>query len=115
MPAARGSPLTSVRRNPLAFIGVGLILLFAFCAIFGPLIAPHDPAFIDLAVRLQPPSVHHFFGTDELGRDLFSRILYGARYAMIVGCSVVTLARRNAFELVGLKRPALAPAWRWKM
>lgn len=76
-------------RNPLAIFGAALILLFAFCAIFGPLIAPRDPAFIDLAARLQPPSTHHLFGTDELGRDLFSRILYGARYAMIVGCSVV--------------------------
>jgi peptide/nickel transport system permease protein len=94
MPAAGGSPLSSassiLRRNPLALIGVALILIFAFCAIFGPLIAPRDPAFIDLAARLQPPSAHHLFGTDELGRDLFSRILYGARYAMIVGCSVVS-------------------------
>jgi peptide/nickel transport system permease protein len=76
-------------RNPLAFIGVALIFLFVFCAIFGPLIAPRDPAFIDLGARLQAPSVHHLFGTDELGRDIFSRILYGARIALLVGTSVV--------------------------
>jgi peptide/nickel transport system permease protein len=76
-------------RNPLALIGVLLILLFVFCAAFGPVIAPRDPAYIDLASRLQPPSLHHPFGTDELGRDILSRILYGARIALIVGTSVV--------------------------
>ncbi len=85
MPAA----LTLVRRNPLALIGFVLILLFIFCAAFGPLIAPRDPAFIDLPARLQAPSAHHLFGTDELGRDILSRILYGARISMIVGVSVV--------------------------
>jgi peptide/nickel transport system permease protein len=85
MPAA----LTLVRRNPLALFGFVLIALFIFCAAFGPLIAPRDPAFIDLAARLQAPSAHHLFGTDELGRDILSRILYGARISMIVGLSVV--------------------------
>jgi peptide/nickel transport system permease protein len=86
MPAA----LTLVRRNPLALFGLALIVLFIFCAVFGPLIAPRDPAFIDLAARLQAPSAHHLFGTDELGRDILSRILYGARISMIVGISVVS-------------------------
>jgi peptide/nickel transport system permease protein len=86
MPAA----LTLVRRNPLALFGLVLIVLFVLCAAFGPLIAPRDPAFIDLAVRLQAPSAHHLFGTDELGRDILSRILYGARISMIVGISVVS-------------------------
>jgi peptide/nickel transport system permease protein len=85
MPAA----LTLVRRNPLALFGLALIVLFIFCAAFGPLVAPRDPAFIDLAARLQAPSAHHLFGTDELGRDILSRILYGARISMIVGISVV--------------------------
>src|ERR1039458_7052464 len=89
MPKTISNLTGSLFRNPLAIFGAALILLFAFCAIFGPLIAPRDPAFIDLAARLQPPSVHHLFGTDELGRDLFSRILYGARIALIVGTSVV--------------------------
>jgi peptide/nickel transport system permease protein len=80
----------ALSRNSLALIGTGLILLFVMCAILGPLIAPHDPAFIDLTVRLQAPSAQHWFGTDELGRDILSRILYGARIALIVGCSVVT-------------------------
>jgi len=78
-----------VSRNPLALFGCALILLFVFCAFFGPLIAPRDPAYIDLAARLQAPTLHHLFGTDELGRDILSRILYGARISMIVGTSVV--------------------------
>ncbi len=53
------------------------------------MIAPRDPAFIDFAVRLQPPSLQHLFGTDELGRDILSRILYGARISLLVGSSVV--------------------------
>ena len=78
-----------VSRNPLALFGCALILLFFFCAFFGPLIAPRDPAYIELAARLQAPTLHHLFGTDELGRDILSRILYGARISMIVGTSVV--------------------------
>jgi peptide/nickel transport system permease protein len=78
-----------LRRNPLALIGSALIVLFVLCAFFGPVVAPRDPAYIDLAARLQPPSAAHLFGTDELGRDIFSRILYGARISMMVGTSVV--------------------------
>jgi peptide/nickel transport system permease protein len=81
--------MSSFRRNPLAVAGFVLIVMLALCAVFGPLAAPRDPAFIDLAVRLQSPSAHHLLGTDELGRDILSRLLYGARYAMLVGSSVV--------------------------
>jgi len=77
------------RHNPLALFGVFLIVLFLLAAAFGPIAAPRDPASIDLASRLQSPSIHHLFGTDELGRDILSRILYGARISMIVGTSVV--------------------------
>jgi peptide/nickel transport system permease protein len=58
-------------------------------AIFAPWIAPQDPAYINLAARLQPPSSAHLFGTDELGRDILSRVIYGARISMLVGASVV--------------------------
>jgi len=89
MPSEASKLARVLSRNPLALIGVVLIFLFVLCAIFGPAISPRDPAFIDLATRLQPPSMQHLFGTDELGRDIFSRILYGARIAFIVGTSVV--------------------------
>ena len=78
-----------LRRNSLATAGVVMVCVFILCAIFAPWLAPQDPAHINLPVRLQPPSAAHWFGTDELGRDIFSRIIYGARISMLVGVSVV--------------------------
>jgi peptide/nickel transport system permease protein len=80
----------AARFNPLATVGVVFIVIFACFAIFAPWIAPQDPAFIDLPSRLSPPSAHHWFGTDELGRDILSRIVFGARISMLVGVGVVT-------------------------
>lgn len=77
------------RHNPLAAIGVVLVVLFVFCAIFAPWLAPQDPAHIDLPNRLDPPSVSQWCGTDELGRDICSRLIYGARISMLVGSCVV--------------------------
>jgi peptide/nickel transport system permease protein len=77
------------RRNVLAGIGMALVALFVIFAIFAPFIAPQDPGNIDLPSRLQPPSPAHWFGTDELGRDILSRVIYGARISMLVGSSVV--------------------------
>ncbi len=81
--------LQHAKYQPLAAVGIVLVVLFAFLAIFAPWIAPQNPAFIDLPSRLQPPSSHHWFGTDELGRDILSRIIFGARISMLVGTSVV--------------------------
>lgn len=81
--------MRTILRNPLAALGVVLVILLVIFAIFAPLIAPHDPAQLDLATRLQPPSHLHWFGTDELGRDILSRVIYGARISMLVGTSVV--------------------------
>ena len=81
--------LHAARHNLLATIGVVLVVIFAFCAIFGPWIAPQDPAHIDLAARLMGSSRVHWCGTDELGRDIFSRLIFGARISMLVGSSVV--------------------------
>jgi peptide/nickel transport system permease protein len=78
-----------LRRNPLATIGLVLVTIFIIFAIFAPWLAPQDPARIDLPLRLQPPSSAHWFGTDELGRDIFSRVIHGARISMLVGSSVV--------------------------
>ena len=77
------------RHNPLAAIGVVLVSIFVFSAIFAPWIAPHDPAHIDLPNRLQTPSAQHWCGTDELGRDILSRLIWGARISLFVGSSVV--------------------------
>jgi peptide/nickel transport system permease protein len=80
---------TTIRRNPLAVSGVGLIGVFTLFAVFAPWIAPRDPAWIDLPARLAGPSRAHWFGTDELGRDILSRIIYGSRISILVGSSVV--------------------------
>jgi peptide/nickel transport system permease protein len=75
--------------NLLATTGALLIAGLVVCALFGPWIAPQEPAHIDLASRLMRPSAAHWFGTDELGRDILSRVIYGARISMLVGSCVV--------------------------
>jgi peptide/nickel transport system permease protein len=79
----------NARSNPLAALGIVFAVVFVIFALFAPWIAPQDPASIHLATRLQGPSPAHWFGTDELGRDILSRIIYGARISMLVGSSVV--------------------------
>lgn len=80
------------RHNPLAAIGVVLVVIFLVFAILAPWIAPRDPAAIDLPSRLSPPSRAHWFGTDELGRDILSRIIFGARISMFVGGCMVLIS-----------------------
>lgn len=82
----------NARHNPLAAIGVVLVFVFVVFAIFAPWIAPQDPASIDLPIRLSAPSHSHWFGTDELGRDILSRVVYGARISMFVGGCVVLIS-----------------------
>jgi peptide/nickel transport system permease protein len=84
--------LERARKQPLAAIGLVLLLIFVICAIFAPWLAPDDPAALDLQGRLIGPTAMHWFGTDELGRDIFSRTMYGARISLIVAVSVVGLS-----------------------
>ena len=86
---ARGALARAARLNPLATAGIVMVALFVLFALFAPWLAPRDPAQIDLPARLSAPSASHWFGTDELGRDILSRIIYGARISMLVGTSVV--------------------------
>ena len=90
---ASAAQIVALRRaaghNLLATAGTVMIAAFVVCAIFAPWIASQDPAYIDLASRLMPPSTAHWFGTDELGRDILSRVIYGARISMLVGTCVV--------------------------
>jgi peptide/nickel transport system permease protein len=92
MSAATISLPIIARRNPLAAIGVVLIIVFVLCALFAPLLAPYDPAHISLPNRLLPPSSAHWCGTDELGRDICSRLVYGSRISLLVGSSVVLVS-----------------------
>jgi peptide/nickel transport system permease protein len=81
--------LQRVNSQPLAVLGTVLLAVIVVTAIFAPVIAPANPAVIDLSHRLAPPSATHWLGADELGRDILSRILYGARLSLIVAVSVV--------------------------
>jgi peptide/nickel transport system permease protein len=69
-------------RNPLAAAGLAVIALLAMVAIFAPWIATQDPYAQDLAQRLRPPGAQHWFGTDQVGRDIFSRVVYGSRITL---------------------------------
>src|ERR1700690_3261879 len=93
---ASTAQLVSLRRaagyNLLATAGLVMVAIFLLCALFAPWIAPQDPAQIDLPARLIGPSASHWFGTDELGRDILSRVIYGARISMLVGSCVVGMS-----------------------
>jgi peptide/nickel transport system permease protein len=77
------------RHNPLATAGIILVTIFLILALFAPWLAPQDPAYIGLPNRLESPSPAHWCGTDELGRDILSRLIYGSRISMLVGSCVV--------------------------
>ena len=94
-PSLRGLRLVArapILANPLNVVSFALIAVFAACAILAPLLAPYDPLLQDLGSRLRPPSPEHWLGTDSLGRDIASRILYGARISLIIGVVVVASA-----------------------
>jgi peptide/nickel transport system permease protein len=84
--------LDGLRRQWLASAGAALLFLFLVAAVAAPLIAPQDPAQIHLQSRLAAPSAAHWFGTDALGRDLYSRTIYGARISLGVATSVVAIS-----------------------
>lgn len=77
------------KRKPLGAASASLILLIVFTAIFANLLAPFDPLLTRPEIRLEPPSWQHLFGTDDIGRDVFSRIIYGARISLWVGLLAV--------------------------
>ena len=77
------------RSNPLAVVGLAIVVLLLLAALFAPIIATHDPIRQALDQRLLPPSAAHFFGTDALGRDIFSRVVHGARVTLMVVVLVV--------------------------
>ena len=81
-----------VKKSPLTLGGGAVVLIVLFLVIFAPVFATHDPNAIDLRARLAAPSWDNFFGTDEVGRDLYSRILYGGRQSVAVGFFVVVVA-----------------------
>lgn len=87
----RKSAAKALRRNRIIRIGLIIFVFFVLAAVFAPIICQHDPLKMNPLNRLKGPSREHWFGTDELGRDLFSRVVYGARTSLTVGLSVVAL------------------------
>jgi peptide/nickel transport system permease protein len=81
------------RANPLAMAGLAVLVALVLIALFTPLLTSQSPVAQDLGQRLQPPSARYWFGTDELGRDIYTRVLYGSRITLvIVGLVVVMVA-----------------------
>lgn len=80
-------------RKPLGFVGLAILITVGLSAILAPVIAPYHYATTDFGARLQGPSSTHFLGTDEIGRDLFSRGLYGARVSLGISFAAVVLAK----------------------
>jgi peptide/nickel transport system permease protein len=103
LPAAPAEPLADeapflpprwrwARKHPTLIVGALLLIAVAVLSIAAPWIATHDPQDIDPLARMQPPSAEHWFGTDALGRDVFSRAVWGGQVSMIVGAAVAALA-----------------------
>jgi peptide/nickel transport system permease protein len=88
----RGRIMTFVRRYPTVVVGGVLLGLIVLMAIFAPYLGTKDPTALSPARRLRDPSALYWFGTDMMGRDLYSRVFYGARVSLIVGFSVATAA-----------------------
>jgi ABC-type nitrate/sulfonate/bicarbonate transport system permease component len=87
----QSSVLRFARRNPLGAVAAIVILTLVVSAVFAPLVAPYDPYFPDPINRLAAPSGQHLFGTDDIGRDVFSRVVYGGRISLQVGLLTVLL------------------------
>jgi ABC-type dipeptide/oligopeptide/nickel transport system permease subunit len=95
--------LVRLARNRLSLVGMIITFFVVIAAIFAPLIAPYDPVKMSLVERLKPPSAEHIMGTDHLGRDIFSRVVFGARISLEVGVVSVALG-----TIVGLILGAIA-------
>jgi len=78
--------------NRLALIGLGIIVVFVLLALLAPWLAPYDPTRMNLRLTLKGPSLDHWFGTDALGRDILSRVLFGARISLLIGLEALAIA-----------------------
>lgn len=96
IPRSTDSPirrsLRALRRNTMAMLGLFIILVWAVAALVAPFSPIRDPLAQTIVDRLQPPSAQYWFGTDELGRDVFSRVIYGARISLPIGFVVILFA-----------------------
>ncbi|MBO6949210.1 MAG: ABC transporter permease [Rhodospirillales bacterium] len=82
---------TMARKQPVGVAGLAVVILMIFAAIFAPWLTPYHPEYNDFANMLTPPGADYILGTDQFGRDIFTRILYGARTALFVGFAAATI------------------------
>lgn len=99
--SARRERIDVLLRSPTFVVGAVMVAVWVICAIFGPLIVPHDPFATSPLQRLRPPSAAHWFGTDRLGRDVLSRVIAGARGILIVA-PLATMLGTVAGTAIGL-------------
>lgn len=96
--AVRAATVRTVLRTKLGVVAIAVLVLMVLVAVFAPLLAPYDPNAQDLLVRLRPPAwtaggdANHLLGTDQLGRDILSRLIYGSRVSLLVGACAAVLA-----------------------
>lgn len=91
-PARPNALWQALSRNRLSWVGIGLLLLIVLAAVLAPWLAPHDPLQQNIAYRLEPPSAEFWLGTDSYGRDVLSRLIYGARVSLLVGFVAILIA-----------------------
>jgi peptide/nickel transport system permease protein len=87
--AAYSEMIKAFNANKTSWVGLGIFLFVVLVAIFAPLIAPHDPIEQNILNRLKPPSAEHLMGTDYYGRDILSRLIYGARISLVIGLAAI--------------------------
>ncbi|EHH05308.1 peptide/nickel transport system permease protein [Agrobacterium tumefaciens] len=105
-PPARNPSILFIRRllkRKTVAAGLIVLLIFVLLAVFAPMIAPYSPSKLSIVNRLKPPSELYWFGTDEFGRDVFSRTIYAGRLSLLVGAAVVALS-----ALIGITLGLLA-------
>ena len=102
MPPGMQRFLYQLRRNWSTLIGIAIIFFFVLLAIFAPLLATHDPVATNLDEQFQPPSIRHFFGTDEVGWDIYSRVIYATRVNFFIAIVSVLTAMAIGVPLGGL-------------
>jgi peptide/nickel transport system permease protein len=97
----RRQRLRQILRSGVFLVGIGIIVFWVFCAIFGPYVVPYDPYSDDLMNALLPPSAEHWFGTEQLGRDIFSRVIVGSRDILTIA-PIATLLGTITGTILGL-------------
>jgi peptide/nickel transport system permease protein len=93
--------LTAFNANKTSWVGLVIFLIVAIAAIAAPWLSPHDPVEQNILAKLRPPTAEHLIGTDAFGRDILSRLLYGARISLVIGF-VSTIAAMLIGSLIGL-------------